>query len=44
MLNHDITQNESPSFAEVSLKSSVGRSYQAVDVSICLINMLFLIN
>ncbi|CAJ1939714.1 unnamed protein product [Sphenostylis stenocarpa] len=31
MLNHDITQNESTSFAEVSHKSSAGRSYEAVD-------------
>ncbi|XP_014506103.1 uncharacterized protein LOC106765854 [Vigna radiata var. radiata] len=31
MFNHDITHNESTSFAEVSEKSPAGRSYQAVD-------------
>jgi len=40
MFNHDITHNESTSFAEVSEKSPAGRSYQVVDVSIYLINML----
>ncbi|KAK7362460.1 hypothetical protein VNO77_04574 [Canavalia gladiata] len=40
MHNHDITQNESTSVDEVSQKSSMGRSFQALDVSICLLYAL----